>query len=164
MHSKQLQRQDIVGHRIRSVLGDSNIPGSSGESSTNFTSFMYVLDSGACFRLPGSPADGLERIVSTQASRPLRWPKWPSRAWWEHRKRLWHAEVQDILRPESDEEFFPDTLFILLSSGWCLWQMSSAPEGIAPCVGLALAAEKTRGEKYVSFWFTKAAQPNAPPL
>ena len=144
MRGAKLDRNDIVGRRIQAVLSKSTI-----DPAIIFSDFLFVLDSGVCFRLPGFPDDELESIAHVNGYQPMRWPVWPLREWWHYRQHLFRATVADIMRPTNDDDFVPDSVLFLLSSGWCLWQVSSAPKGANTGIGLVLRGKVT---DYRSYW------------
>jgi hypothetical protein len=140
-----LDRAEIVGHRIAEVLADSSL----SDESYQYCDFLYVTDHGRCFRMPdGNPDyDMLSAATPPATCGPVHWPAAQQR---HFQKRLWSAEITDILVVADPELRFPDTGAIRLSSGWYLVQSSGGPIGIGSAVFLV---ENLAGaEPMISIW------------
>ncbi len=140
-----LPREDVVGHRIKDIVGDST----SSENSFNFTDFIYVLDNDVALRMPYDDESGdlLPSANVTQNHGALAWPNDKQR---HFNDNLWNATITDILIPQDPEERYPDTGVIQLSSGWFIVQLAGAPTGIAPSVDIL--AELADAESMISVW------------
>jgi hypothetical protein len=144
-HVCMLPREDIVGHRITNIVGDST----SSDDSFNFTDFIYVLDNGIALRMPYDDESGdyLPIASLTQNHRPLVWPKSRKK---HFNDNLWAATIADILIPLDPEERFLDSGAIKLSSGHFIAQLCGAPHGILPSVDIL--AEIGNAGAMVSVW------------
>jgi hypothetical protein len=124
-----LVRENVVGQRIVNILGDSSL----SDDEYNYTDFVHELGNGVCFRLPvfDETGDLLPGVTLSANHKPLVLPK---ARWWFFRRKLWTAEITDILIPTDPEECFPGTARIALSSGYYVMTLSGGPRGIAPFV------------------------------
>lgn len=141
-----LSRRDIIGKKIRKILGDS----SQSDSSHNFTDFAFVLENGLAFRMPwdaDTKEELLQQIELVDLYGPLSWPE-SKLEYYE--QNLWNSRITDILIPIDPEERFPDTGCICLDSGCYIEQISSGATGIAPMV--FVLSEKNNLEEFVSVW------------
>jgi hypothetical protein len=126
-----LNREDVIGHRIKRILADTTL----SDDSLNFADFICELDNGVAFRLPydDESEHWFVDVVPNANHKPLTFPK---RHWWHYSRKLWRARISDVLVPADPELRFPDSARVALSSGWFLMQMSGAPIGILPCIDI----------------------------
>jgi len=140
-----LNREDVVGHRIRRILAGSSL----SDDALNFADFICELDNGVAFRLPyDDESDNWFGVAVKNANH--RTVTFPKRKWWHYRQRLWRAWITDILVPADPELRYPDSARVALSSGWFLIQVSSAPIGIVPSIDIA--PELHADDRMVAVW------------
>jgi hypothetical protein len=133
-----------VGHRIASISGDSSL----SDHTYNHCDFIYQTDNCYAFRMPFDDDSGdLLPSAGIENHKPLTWPR---DRWWRFRRRLWWAQITDILVPANIEKRYPDRGVIALSSGWFVVQCSGGPMGIAPFV--TLVKRPDRNEPLTSVW------------
>lgn len=145
-----LQRNEIVGHRIKTILAD----GSYSDDAINFVDFIMISASGNAFRLPceDESDDWLPLATPTSEHRTVRFP---ISSYFHYRKRLWGATVEDILIPKDPDLRFPDSARVQLSSGWYIIACSGAPLGIVP--GIDIFDDISTDEEMVSVWSIEEA-------
>jgi hypothetical protein len=147
-----IHRNDLVGQRIASIVGDPSLPDPSlgiDLGDWNCLDLIYVANNGRSFRMPiGDPDEGdiLPAASPTALHDSLSWPKSG-----EMDSRLWNATIIDILVRIDISERFPDSGLIELSSGWFISQLCAAPPGIMPNVDL-IKLPKEEVSRYVSVW------------
>ena len=140
-----IQRDNIIGHRITAVLGDSSL----SDKSINFCDFLYRTDNGQCFRMPGDDNSG-ELLASVEVTNSYERLNWPRESEAHYKRNLWNAAIVDILVPADPEKRYPDSGLIALSSGWYIMQYSCAPIGVLPFVSITQQSE--RGQPMTSVW------------
>jgi hypothetical protein len=86
-------------------------------------------------------------VEVTDKDCPLVWPRADR---WHYGRRMWQAQIVDILVPADMKSRDRDRSIIALSSGWYVYQISSTPFGILPGVGIT--DESDDEEEMISIW------------
>ena len=140
-----LRREEIVGHRITKILGDSTL----SDESFNYTDFVFLLSNNIAFRIPFDDESG-DLLPSAGVSKNHEPVIVPQSEKERFRKKLFSATVADVLVPSDPEERYPDSGLVSLSSGSFVATLSSGQPGIIPMVFL-IDSPKNSGP-LVSVW------------
>ena len=134
-----INRNDMIGRRLMSILAVGKVD----DEGMDFCDCVMVLDSGLAFRLPAFPDEPFRPEEPLAGATPIVHPRM---------RDVLGATVVAMLRPRSDDDLWPGSVALGLSTGTWLTHVTAAPHGVGG-VGIFFADEATMDHSwYVDFW------------
>lgn len=135
-----LHKANVVGQYLDAIVQTYAL----GDGWLDHVDSIFVLRSGAAFRLPGFAGDQFESMPIPQDARPVRHPTVDN---------VLGRRIAAVYRPRADEDFVPDSVYLQMETGHWIWQASTAPHGTGTA-GIHVRASGPLDERadLIDFW------------